>query len=149
MKPIVLYSTLGGGARVAGTLGNTEKVAVEIASELDCQCVKVGKDFDPSTLNLDNYDLVLVGTGIYGGRPNSNMLNYLKKIDLKKPLQFALFITWAGAYKSDQRVFEKIRTVLESKKQRLLYNFFKCYGEGHSLFDKSMSAFWGARYLAW
>jgi len=140
MRPIVIYSTGGGGARG----GNTEKVAVEIASELGCQCVKVSKDFDPSTLNLYDYDLVFVGTGIYGGRPNRNMLDYLEKIDLKKPLQFTIFITWAGAFKSDKRVFGKIKTVLEAKEQRVLDSFYKCYGEGHSGFDRGVSSFFGA-----
>ena len=66
MKLIVIYSTGG---------GNTEKVACEISSELGCECVEVAKGFDPSTLSLQDYDLVFVGTGIYGGRPNRHMLN--------------------------------------------------------------------------
>ena len=135
MKPIVIYSTVG---------GNTEKVAGEITSELGCQCVKVSKDTDPSSLNLHDYDLVFVGTAIYGGRPNRHMLDYLKKIDLKKPLQFAIFITWAGAFKSDKKVFDKIKTVLEDKEQKVLDNFYKCYGEGRTGFEKGISSFFGA-----
>lgn len=135
MKLIVIYSTGG---------GNTEKVAGEIASELSCQCIKVSKGFDPSTFFLHDYDLVFVGTGIYGGRPNRHMLRYLKKTNLKKPLQFAVFITWAGAFKTDKRVFNKIKTVLEAKEQRVLYSYYKCYGEGHSAFDQGISSFFGA-----
>jgi len=91
-----------------------------------------------------DYDFVFVGTGIYGGRPNRHMLDYLEKIDLKKPLQFAIFITWAGAFKSDRKVFGTIKTVLEAKEQRVLDSFYKCYGEGHSGFDKGISSFFGA-----
>ena len=138
MKPIVLYSTGGSGAVV----GNTEKVAGEIASELDCLCVKISKDFDSSTLNLNDYDPVFVGTGIYGGRPNRNMLEYLKKTNLKKPLQFAIFITWAGAFESDKKVFDMLKTVLEAKEQRVLDSFYECYGRArqYSHFDEGISS---------
>ena len=131
MKSIVLYSTKG---------GNTEKVAGEIASELGCQCMKVAKDFDPSALNLNDYDMVFVGTGNYAGRPNADMLNYLKGIELKNSRQFALFLTWFGRGKSDKGVFDRIKTVLEAKNQKVLDNCYKCQGEGHNLLQ---------RFFAW
>ena len=49
MKPVVLYSTRG---------GNTEKIAREIAHELNCKCITITKDFDPSTINLNDFDLI-------------------------------------------------------------------------------------------
>jgi flavodoxin len=61
LKPIVLYSTIG---------GNTEKVAKEIAAELNCQCVKIAEGFDSSTLDLNDFDFVFVGTGNIWGNPN-------------------------------------------------------------------------------
>ena len=134
-KPIVLFSTRG---------GNTEKVAGEIAHELNCECIKVSRDFDPSALNLTDYDLVFLGTAIYGGRPNRHMLDYLKKMDLKKSIQFAIFITWSGAFKSDKKVFDKIKTVLVDKEQKVLDSYYKCYGEGRTGFEKGISSFFGA-----
>jgi flavodoxin len=54
LNSIILYSSKG---------GNTEKVAKEIASELNCQCIKIADDFDSSTVDLNDFDLVFVGTG--------------------------------------------------------------------------------------
>ena len=66
MKPIVLYSSKG---------GNTEKIACEIASELSCSCIKITKDFNSSTVNLRDFDLVFLGTGIYGAKPDADLFN--------------------------------------------------------------------------
>ena len=55
-----------------------------------------------------------------------------------------MFITWAGRAKSDEDVFGKIKTVLEAKEQSVLDSYFKFYGEGHSGFDRCISAFFGA-----
>jgi len=135
MKPIILYSTVG---------GNTEKVAREIASELNCHCVKVSKNFDSSSLDLNNYDLVFVGTGIYAGKPNRQMLDYLQKTIFGKSLQFAVFLTWYGRGKIDIDVFEKIKGVLNSKEQKVSDSYYKCYGEARSNFERGFASFMGS-----
>lgn len=125
LKPLVLYSTIG---------GNTEKVAREIASELDCQCVKIAEGFDSSTLDLNNFDMVFVGIGNYWGNPNADLLNYLKEMNLKNSRQFALFLTRFGRGKSDKDVFDKIKMAVEAKGQVMLDNFYECFGEGRTAF---------------
>jgi hypothetical protein len=67
-RPIVLYSTKG---------GSTKRIAVEIASELNCQCTEITKHSDSSTINLSDFDLVLIGTGIYRKCPNADMVRFL------------------------------------------------------------------------
>ena len=120
MNAIVVYSTRG---------GNTEKVALAIASELKCKVVKIGKDFDSSTLHLDDFDMVFIGTGIFGGEPSKDMLQYLKAQDFNDGnRQFALFLTWAGGGKSDVLAFSRVKEYLEAKNQRLLDNCYKCLG---------------------
>ena len=123
MKTIVLYSSRG---------GNTEKVANEIASELNCQCVKVDKDSDASTVDLNGFDLVLVGTGNYASKPNADMLKYLKGMHLNSSKRFALFMTWFGRGKSDKDVYDKMKMAIEESGQEMLENCFKCQGEGHT-----------------
>jgi flavodoxin len=125
LKPIVLYSTVG---------GNTEKVAREISSELNCQCVKITESFDSSTLKLSDFDLVFVGTGNYWGNPNADMLNYLKGMSLTGSRRFAMFLTRFGRGKSDRDVFEKVKAVIEAKGQVMLNDFFECFGQGRTAF---------------
>ena len=119
MKPIIIYASKG---------GNTEKIANEIVQELNCESMKVTQLGLASSSNLDNYDLIFVGTGIHYGNPNEDLVNYLKTIDLKKPKVFALFVTWGGAGKTSQDVIVKLKTILESKGHRVIDDCFVCYG---------------------
>jgi len=120
LDTIVVYSSRG---------GNTEKVALAIASELKCKVIKIGKDFDPSTLALEDFDMVFIGTGIFGGEPSKDMLRFLKTQNFDDDnRQFALFLTWAGGGKSDALASNRVKEYLEAKNQRLLDNCFKCLG---------------------
>jgi len=129
LKPIVLYSTIG---------GNTEKVAKEIAAELNCQCVKIAEGFDSSTLDLNDFDFVFVGTGNIWGNPHAPLLSYLKEINLTGSRQFALFMTRFGRGKSDRDVFDKVKAAVEAKGQVMLEDYFKCMGEGRTEFWSGM-----------
>jgi flavodoxin len=84
VKPIVIY---------ASKSGNTEKIAREIASELNCRCEKIDKNFDSTVIDLDNFDLVFLGTGNYSAKPNVELLNYLTEMNLNNSRKFVLFIT--------------------------------------------------------
>lgn len=121
MNPIVIYSS---------RKSNTEKVALEIAKELNCKVVKITKDFDASTLPLETYDFVFVGTGIIGGEPYNELLNYLKTVNLNgNNRRFALFMTWAGGGASDKLTYQQMKTTLEALGQNLLKDYFICLGQ--------------------
>ncbi len=130
MKPVVIYSSKS---------GNTEKVAGEIASELNCPCTRITKDFDSSTINLNEFDVVFVGTGNYGGKPSVDMLNFLQGIDLESTKQFALFITWFGRKSSYEDVFDMVRATVEGKGQKIMENCYKCLGDPHSRLYSTLS----------
>ena len=119
MKAIVLFSTKG---------GNTQKVADEIASELNCESLRISKDTPIPTIDVKNYDLILIGTGIHGGNPYEDMVAYLRTIELKEQKTFCIFITWGGALRTNQVVFSKLKMILETKNQTVLEDFFSCYG---------------------
>ena len=121
LKTIVLYSSKS---------GNTEKIAREISSELNCRCEKISDNFDSSLIDLDYFDNVFLGTGIYGGKPNAEMLNYLKEINLNNNLIFPLFMTWFGRGTSNKDVYYIIKKVIEEKGQRLMENFYSCLFQG-------------------
>ena len=124
LKPIVLYSSKS---------GNTEKISREISSELNCRCEKISKNFDSSLIDLDDFNLVFLGTGIYGAKPNAEMLNYLKEMNLNNNRIFALFMTWFGRGTTDKAVYDIIKAAVEEKGQRLMENYYSCLFEGHSI----------------
>jgi flavodoxin len=120
MNPIVIYST---------HRTNTEKVALAIAQAANCESIKLTENFDPSTLSLDSYDLVFLGTGIRGGEPYVELLNFLKTADLGVGKRFVLFMTWAGGGASNKLAYEGVKKALEAKGQHLEADYFLCLGQ--------------------
>jgi len=121
MNPVVLYSTKS---------GNTEKVALEIAQELNCKTIKLSDKSDFSAITLKDFDFVFLGTWVRGGEPSPDMLNFLQHLNLEDGnRQFALFITWAGGGKSDVLTFIRVKQLLEVKNQKLLDDCYKCFGK--------------------
>ncbi len=125
LNPVVIYSTKG---------GNTEKVALEIAQELKCKAIKIFKELDFSTISLKDFDIVLIGTWVRGGEPSPDMCRFLKQLNLEdNHRQFLLFITWIGGGVSDRLTFNRVKLLLEDKNQRLLEDYFKCFGSAFRL----------------
>jgi len=119
MKPIIIYSSKS---------GNTKKIADSMASQIGCDAIKITSDSASSTVNLEEFDLVLVGTGLFAGTPNEDIMRYLKSLNLKTAKLFALFITWGGAPRTDKLALTKLKSLLESKGQNVLEDHFACYG---------------------
>jgi flavodoxin len=119
-SPIVLYST---------KLGSTRRIATEIAAELNCPLLEVTANSDPSAINLDEFDLLLIGTGIYQRQPNQYVANFLKSATLDGDKQFALFLTWYRIADNDKGVYRKIDEILEAKGKNLLDGYFECIGD--------------------
>jgi flavodoxin len=124
VRTVVLYSTRS---------GNTRKIAEEIAAELNCESVRISQTNSTPNIDLNNYDLIFIGTGIQTGNPNEHMTSYLKTIGIKKPKSFAIFVTWGGAGKTDQMVIDKLKKTLKSKGQKVIENCYTCYGGWHFL----------------
>jgi len=123
LKSIVLY---------ASKSGNTEKIAREIASELNCRCEKIDETFNSTAIDLDDFDLVFLGTGNYAAKPNADLLKHLNEMNLKTKRFFALFMTWVGRGTTDKDVYDKVKVTVEAKGQVLLKNYYSCLFEGHS-----------------
>ena len=58
MNPVVVFSS---------KKGNTQKVALEIAQELNCKSIKISDEPDFSKIELQEYDVVFLGTWVRGG----------------------------------------------------------------------------------
>jgi flavodoxin len=121
MNAIVIYST---------HRGNTEKVAQEIAAQASCKAVRITENFDASTLPIEGYDLIFLGTGIRGGEPYAELIDYLKAVDLKESRKrFVIFMTWAGGGASNRLTYERLKQMLEARGQHLGEDFFICLGQ--------------------
>jgi flavodoxin len=115
LKVIVLY---------ASKSGNTKKLADEIAKQLNCEALPV----KGAAADLELYEVVFLGTGLYAGTPNEDMQHYLQNLNLKTPKKFALFITWGGAPNSDKMATSKIKQLLQNKGQTLRDDIYKSFG---------------------
>ncbi|MDR2204391.1 MAG: hypothetical protein LBE76_08925 [Nitrososphaerota archaeon] len=120
MNPIVIYST---------HRTNTAKIALAIAQTANCNSVELTKTFDVSTVALDNYDLIFLGTGIRGGEPYVELLNFIKTADLGTGKRFVLFMTWAGGGASNKLAYERVKEALEQRGQNLESDYFVCLGQ--------------------
>ena len=106
--------------------GNTEKIANSIAEGLeteDVELIKVG-DADPSSLK--DYDLVVLGSGIYGGKLNKKVIDFMKTV-VEYPPNFAFFNTHQSAT-SYQKAFKRIRAKIEENQSKIIGEF-DCIGE--------------------
>jgi flavodoxin len=120
MNSIVIYST---------HRSNTEKIALAVAQAANCKSVKLSENFDASTLPLEGYDTVFLGTGIRGGEPYLELLNFFKTADLGNGKRFLLFMTWAGGGASNKLAYEVVKKALEAKGQHLEQDYFICLGQ--------------------
>jgi hypothetical protein len=91
--------------------------------------VKLSENFDASALSLEGVDLVFLGTGIRGGEPYVELVNYLKTADFGNGKRFVLFMTWAGGGASNKLAYERVKQTLEARGQRLGENYFLCLGQ--------------------
>ncbi len=119
MKTIILYSSKS---------GNTKKIADSMASQVGCDAIRITADSTPPNVDLEGYDLVFVGTGLFAGTPNEDMVRYIGNLNLKTTKMFALFITWGGAPRTDKLALKRLKALLEGKGQKVLEDHFACYG---------------------
>lgn len=128
MNSIILYSS---------KTGNTEKIANYMAKELNINCINLKQKQDLNDLNLNNYDLIFIGSGVYGGRLHKDIINFLNSLNLNSKKKFAFFISWFGRGKSDKRAVEKCTKILTSKNQVVHRDYYKCFGQGFKFFRKN------------
>ncbi|MFD3158500.1 flavodoxin domain-containing protein [Haloimpatiens sp. FM7330] len=127
MNCVVLYAT---------STGNTEKIALSIAKNLNINCIKLNENSTYDNLNLKNYDLVLLGSGIYGGTLHKNLINFINSINTTDKKTFSFFISWFGRGHSDKKAINRCKNVLLEKNQNVIDNYYECYGEGFLFIKK-------------
>lgn len=88
--------------------GNTEKIAKSMKEGLEGQDVELKKVEDTNAASLKNYDIVFLGSGIYGGKIKRSILDMIKKVE-EFPSKFVLFCTHASpdAYQNGFKMVKK------------------------------------------
>ena len=99
MKSIIIYESVHHS--------NTEKIAKAMADEIGARIINVR---DISVDDLDNYDLVGFGSGIYYGKVHKNIKNFVESIKSVNKQKSFVFIT-SGRGKDD--FAEKFKELLE------------------------------------
>lgn len=102
MKSIVIYESIHHN--------NTEKIAKVISDEIGAELVNV-KNFADSHKNLDDYDLVGFGSGIYYGKIHKNIKKFIETTEHMDNQKIFIFTT-SGRLKED--FINKFKELLNS-----------------------------------
>ncbi len=101
--------------------GKTGKVAAVIAQELGCESADLAK----GQPDISGVDLLVAGSGTYGGMPGQALLEFLKGIPQAKGGRAAIFVTSAGP---DPKSLPRIGAALEERGYSIV-STFHCRGQ--------------------
>lgn len=110
MKTNVVYMT---------KTGHTEKLAIAVAKECGTHPINLS---NPHV--LDDPECLFIGTGIYGGKPNQNLFNYIDQLPVNK-IKYAVLFS-SSATKKDHSEF--LVNSLRAKGIEVFPERFICYG---------------------
>ncbi|MCL2156789.1 MAG: flavodoxin family protein [Methanobrevibacter sp.] len=103
MKSIVVYESVHHN--------NTEKVAKVIADEIGAELVNV-RNFSEFHGNLDEYDLVGFGSGIYFGKIHKNLKKFIESTEHTDKTKTFIFTT---SGRGTLKFHKKFKEILDSK----------------------------------
>jgi flavodoxin len=112
MNYLVVYCSRG---------GKTRKIAEAIAQELDCEAVDVKK----KTLNVTEVDIIIIGSGDYGGKPDKKIQNFIDSLLPCSDLKAAVFATSGG---SESKCIHVMEEALKTKGYNVVSGFC-CRGQ--------------------
>lgn len=113
IKTIVVYDSIS---------NNTKRVAEEIATTLICKAIFID---NISKYRLEDYDLIILGTPVYGGRPTEKVNQFLD--NLNKSKYCAVFCTY-GAPFLGKITAESCLGYMKKKANTKIIGEFKCLG---------------------
>ena len=91
--------------------GNTEKVARAIASVFDVEAKNLKKE-----ITVKDFDLLFAGSGVYGGKPGKQVVEFIDILKDVKGKKVALF----GTYGESLEPIESLGTNLEKKGMKII-----------------------------
>jgi len=118
MKFLVVYFSRG---------GKTRKVAKAISQELQCEAIDVSNE----TPNVSEVDLLVIGSGNYGGAPHKTIQGFLNSLQPSTNGKAATFATAGGP---NPKCIPIIKEALKMKGYKVV-STFECLGQ-FSLFNR-------------
>ena len=109
--------------------GNTYDVCRYVADHAD---VLVEVASASTQIDVEDFDVIVLASGIYGGNLHKNIYNWVKTIkkeDLKADVKIYLFLTWLGRSDSDQTAYKTLKELLAEKGIALEEDYMECYGK--------------------
>ncbi|NLC97416.1 MAG: hypothetical protein GX675_07630 [Erysipelotrichaceae bacterium] len=100
--------------------GHTKQIAKAMSSVFNIEPIDIS---EPHVLG--HTDLLIVGTGIYGGRPDESLLEYLNNLPANQIKGAAIF----SSSISNKDQTELIVNILKSKNIEVLNKRFSCKGQ--------------------
>ncbi len=102
---------------------NTEKIAKAIAIKVGAEIIKA-KDINP--IDLDNYDILGFGSGVYHGRLHNELLELIDKLPCQKDKKSFIFST-TGSMTYSKLAHDRFRPLLIKKGLKIVGEF-SCLG---------------------
>jgi flavodoxin len=101
--------------------GNTRKIAEAIAKELEITAIDVKK----KSPDVSNVDMLIVGSGTYGGKPGKPMVAYLENLEQATGKLAACFSSCAG---DASKTLAAMKEILNKKGYKIV-DCFSCFGK--------------------
>ena len=112
MNTVLVYFSRG---------GNTRKIAEVIAKELEITPMDVKNGLP----NVGDADMLVVGSGTYGGKPSKEMVDYLENLEPVKGKMAACFSSCAG---DASKTLAAMKDILIEKGYTIV-DCFSCFGK--------------------
>jgi flavodoxin len=112
--------------------GNTRKIGDAIAAEDNWELVRIKGN---EALDLSDYESVIVGSGVYGGLPHKNLLEFIRNLNEEHaPRKVHVLLTWLGRGKSDKKAFQYIEEEFFKKSISVSTDYKKALGQSFGVF---------------
>jgi flavodoxin len=125
--------------------GNTEKIARAIAGGLESEDVTILPATEVDAAGMNDYDLVILGSGVYAGKVGTSILDLVKNA-FPLTTRLAFFTTHANPDPGMwQNAFKRIRRDVEKSGSTVVAEF-DCTGENRVIAEeKLLSVYQGDR----
>jgi flavodoxin len=108
--------------------GNTKKVAEAIAKAVGVTAVQIGDNND-----FDAADVLFIGDGVYGGKPNIKTEKFIKSLNGEKVKKVAVFGTYGGQTKG----LDMMKELLKGQGISVAEEGFGCKGKSWFFLNRS------------
>lgn len=119
MKTWVLYYSRG---------GNTKKIADAIAEELGV----MKSEQIPPAYPPENVQLLFLGTGVYAGKPDPKMIEFVRTLNTNRVKNAVVFGTNGG----QESAIDAVKALLKEKGINVINESFSCKGKFFLFFNR-------------